>query len=134
MRTHRFAAVATGLCLAVPTAAGAANRPQAGLWEVTATVELPGVKSPAPTTQTECLSQSDVEADPAPGLQQGACRATDVRRSGDKVTWKLDCGDIGKGEGEVVYQSPTSYEGWMRLETMGTAVRTTIHARRLDKC
>ena len=75
-----------------------------------------------------------MDADPAPEIDKGACRVTDTRRSGDKVTWKLDCGQVGKGEGEVVYRSPTAYEGWMKLETGGRVVRSTIRARRLSGC
>jgi hypothetical protein len=105
-----------------------------GLWEVTVTVELPGVASPPPTVQTECLSQSDVDADPVPQIDKAACKATDIHRSGDKVTWKLDCGPIGKGDGELTYQSASWYEGSMRLETGGMVVRTKIRAKRLSKC
>ena len=133
MRAHGLVALAT-LSLAMPVAAGAGERMQPGLWEVTATVELPGTASPAPTTQTECLSQKDVDADPVPEFEKGACQVTNARRSGDKVTWKLDCGQIGKGEGEVVYRSPTAYDGWMKLETGGTVVRSTLRARRLGGC
>ncbi len=37
------------------------------------------------------LSQQDVDADPVPVIDKGACRATDVHRSGDRITWKLVC-------------------------------------------
>jgi len=118
-----------------PLPARPAERVQPGLWEVTATVELPGAATPAPpSTQTECLSQHDVDAELVPELAKGGCRVTDARRSGDRVTWKLDCGALGKGEGEVVYQGPTAYQGWMRLETGGTTVRTTIRAKRVGGC
>ncbi|HET6437248.1 MAG TPA: DUF3617 family protein [Anaeromyxobacter sp.] len=131
---NRLALLAAAISLARPWPAAAGERLRAGLWEVTATVELPGAGSPAPTKQTECLSQEDVEADRVPEIAQGVCRVTDARRSGDKVTWKLDCGSLGKGEGEIVYRSPTSYDGWMKLETAGAVVRTTIQARRLRDC
>ena len=134
MGTHRAVTLVAAFAIAAPAAVPAADRIQPGLWEVSATVASPGVPSPAPTVQTECLSQSDVDEGPLAGVDKGACRATDVRRSGDKVTWKLDCGQLGTGEGEVVYRSGTEYEGWMRLETGGTSVRTTIHARRLRAC
>ncbi len=134
MRLNRPALIAIALSIATPALVSAAERMQPGLWEVTATVELPGTQSPAPTTQTECLSQKDVDADPAPVLDTRGCRVTDARRSGDKVTWKLDCGQVGKGEGEIVYRSPTACEGWMTLETGGTVVRTTIRARRIGAC
>jgi len=134
--THRALALAFALLLTLPPLASAAERAQPGLWEVSVQVELPGVSPPPPTTQTECLSQKDVEADPVPSLDKGACRATDVRRSGDKVTWKVVCeGPLpGRGEGEITYQSPTAYDGWMTLETGGAVVRATLKARRLGGC
>ena len=68
-------------------------------------------------------------------MARGAFRgAAPTHRSGDKVTWKLDCGQVGKGEGEVTYRSSTAYDGWMKLDTAGTVVRTTIRARRLSGC
>jgi Protein of unknown function (DUF3617) len=126
--------LAISLMVLMPPAARAAERLQPGLWEVTASVELPGVPAPSLTTQTECLSQKDVDADPVPELDKGACRASQIRRSGDQVTWKLDCGPLGRGEGQVVYKSSTAYEGWMTLSSAGTALRTTIRARRVGEC
>ena len=134
MSINRVAMIITALSVAAPAAARAGGHMQPGLWEVTATVELPGVAPPTPTVQTECLSQQDVDADPVPEIDKGACRVTGIGRSGDKVTWKIDCGQLGKGEGEVVNRSPTAYEGWMKLETGGTVVRTTIRAQRLRGC
>jgi len=131
---NRLARLVPAFLLVLPSLPVAAERIRAGLWEVTASVELPGVSSPSPTKQTECLSEEDVEADRVPEIAQGACRVTDVRRSGDRVTWKLDCGAVGKGEGEIVYRSPISYDGWMKLETGGTVVRTSIRAQRLRDC
>jgi len=132
---NRLARLAATAFLLLPPLLMAATGPiQPGLWEVTVIVELPGVQSPAPTRQTECLSQEDVEAERIPQIAQGACRVRDARRSGDTVNWRLDCGAVGKGEGEIVYRSSTRYDGWMKLETGGTVVRTTIEARRLRDC
>jgi hypothetical protein len=134
MTSTRFGFAVLALILA-PLPARPADRVQPGLWEVTATVELPGAATPLPpTTQTACLSQHDVDAELVPELAKGGCRVSDARRSGDKVTWKLDCGPAGKGQGEIVYQGPTAYQGWMTLETGGTVVRTTIRAKRVGGC
>lgn len=134
MKTRTLAIVALAASCLAPRPARAADKLQAGLWEITAAVELPGTSAPAPTKQTECLTQAQVDAEPAPGIQQGACKVTDVRRAGGTTTWKLDCGEVGKGSGEVKLKSATEYEGWMTLETGGATVRTTIRARRIDKC
>jgi hypothetical protein len=119
--------------LAGPALARQALR--AGLWEVKVDVADTGSGMKLPSSsQKECLSQAQVDADPVPELEQGSCRATHIRRSGDKVTWDLDCAGVGKGHGEVTYTSPTSYDGWMTLELVGTTVRATIQARRVGDC
>jgi hypothetical protein len=46
---------------------------------------------------------------------------------------ELYCGQLGKGEGKIVYRSPSAYDGWMKLETGGTIVRTTIRAGRVSE-
>ena len=35
-----------------------------------------------PVVQTERMSKEQVNADPVPSLDKGACRATDIRRAG----------------------------------------------------
>ncbi|HUK65363.1 MAG TPA: DUF3617 family protein [Anaeromyxobacteraceae bacterium] len=122
------------LSLAPAATVRAEGRMQPGLWEVTATVELPNSEAPPPTTQTECLTQKDVDEDPVAGIEHGACRVTDVVRQGDKVSWKVDCGEVGRGGGELIYRSSTAYDGWMKLETSGTVVKTTIRAKRVGGC
>jgi hypothetical protein len=132
----RLALAALLVALAAPAASDGA-RGQPGLWEITATVELPGQALPLPpTTQTECLSQADLDADPAPVIDRGACRATDVRRSGDTVTWKVACDGAagGTGEGEITFRGPAAYDGSMVMELAGTRVRTTLRARRVGDC
>jgi len=132
------AAVATALALlapALPSTARAGDKVQAGRWEITATAELPGTPA-IPTTQVECLSQADVDADPVPELDRGACRAKNVSRSGNRVSWTLVCSGAlnGTGRGEIVYQGPTAYSGWMTLEAGGTTMKVTLRARRLGGC
>ncbi len=125
------------LLLAAPDRTVADGSMQPGMWEITVTVEMPGTAMALPpTVQTQCMSQKDVDAEPVPSLDQGACRATDIRRAGSKVTWKLTCSGPtpGRGEGEITYQGPTAYDGWMTLETNGVVVRTRLQARRVGGC
>jgi len=108
-----------------------------GLWEITAQVEIPGQQAALPpSTETECLSQADLDAEPATTLDRGACRATDVQRSGNKVTWTITCDSpvSGKGKGEIAYRSSTEYAGAVTMEIAGTTVRTTVKAKRVGAC
>ena len=134
---NRTALLISFLFMGMPVAASAAEQMQAGMWEVSVSVEMPGMAMPMPpTTQTQCMTKEEANADPVPSLDKGACRATDIRRSGNKVAWKLTCSGTppGRGEGEITYQSPTGYDGWMTLETGGITVRTKISARRIGGC
>ncbi len=98
-------------------------------------VDSPGMTLP-PIVQSECMSKEQVNADPVPSLDKGACRAIDIRRSGSKVTWKVSCTGtlVGRGEGEITYRSPTAYDGWMTLETSGVTIRSKVQARRVGGC
>ena len=130
-------ALATSLALAAPPAALAEAHRKAGLWEVTATTEVQGTAlALPPVSQTECLSQQEVDADPVETLDKGACRATDIRRERGRVTWKLVCSGTleGKGQGEIVYESPTAYRGSLTLQASGTTVKVTLRARRVGGC
>ena len=134
---NRTAFLVSILLMGMPGAATAADQMQAGMWEVSVSVEMPGMAMPMPpTTQTQCMTKEEANADPVPSLDKGACRATDIRRSGNKVTWKLICSGTpsGRGDGEITYQGPTAYDGWMTLETSGVTVRTKISARRIGGC
>ena len=134
-RLARLAAVLAASTLLAPGAALAKGRTLPGQWEVALAVALPlGAGDAPPTVQTECLSQADVDADPIPQLDKGACRATDIRRTGDRVTWKVDCGALGKGGGELHYVSPTAWEGTLSLTSSGLPVRATFKARRTGDC
>jgi hypothetical protein len=135
MRSAHLAAVAaSALALVAPGAASAKGRTLPGLWEISATVELPVGGAMPPSVQTECLSQDDVDADPLPEFEKGACKASEIRRRGDRVTWRVDCGALGQGGGELHYVSPTAWEGSLSLTSSGLPVRATFKARRLGDC
>jgi hypothetical protein len=123
----------TGALALAPRAALAGERARPGLWEVTVDVSGPGMAVP-PSSQTQCMSQEDLDADPVPEMEKGVCRATNIHRAGNRVTWEVNCGELGHGKGELEYSSPTSYDGRMELELSGASLRATIRARRTGDC
>lgn len=121
--------------LLLSTPASAEQAFQAGRWEVTVDVSAPGSEVRMPSSsQTECLTQAELDRGPVPELERGACKATHIQRSGDTTTWDLDCGPLGKGRGEIIFRSPVRYDGWMTLDASGTTVRASIVARRIGDC
>ncbi len=88
------------------------------LWDVTIKMEMVGMPMvmPAQTIQNCFKSNRRVEA-AIP--QQENCRTSDVRITGDRVTFKITCtGDQPMtGTGDIT-SSATKYEGVMALKSM----------------
>lgn len=87
------------------------------LWDVTTKMEIVGMPMAMPAqTHQVCLKKDRRAEDTIP--QQDDCRATDVRTSGNKVSYKMVC--TGKnpmtGEGEIT-SGPNAYEGKLRARS-----------------
>lgn len=91
-------------------------------WEVTTKSEMSGMPYGMPeTTMTVCQPKSG-EPDPKQMMEQdGNCKVTDVKHSGNKTTWKVRCDGDGQkmsGSGEITH-SKNSYQGTTHMT--GTA-------------
>lgn len=112
-----------------------------GKWEVTTQMEMPGMPMQLPaTTRTQCVTQAH-EDDPASTLPNGSpdpqadCKASDYRRDGNKVTWKLTCtgSEPMTGEGAIVVDGDR-YDGTMVM-TMDQGSMTMKYAgKRVGDC
>lgn len=79
---------------------------QPGLWEITTTMEMPGMafKMPAATV-TQCITPEAMVPQTVQGNDK--CRMLDNRVDGDVVTWTVRCDSAGgsmTSQGAVVYQ------------------------------
>lgn len=125
--------------LSIPVASRAAGSPmEDGLWEISTTMEMPGMpyKVP-PTTVTHCYTKEDLKDNQKTIPQQkGDCKVTDQKYSGSKISWKMVCSgeNPAKGAGEIVFKGSTAYEGTMKMETKGMAMTTKYKARRIGNC
>ena len=109
-----------------------------GLWEITTTMDMPGMpfKMP-PTTVSHCYSKEDVASkERVVPKQKDDCKMTDFRQSGNRVTWKVACRGkhASKGEGEMVFRGATAYEGSMKLDSDGMVMTTNYKAKRVGDC
>lgn len=129
------------LAAAAATPALAADAPQMspGMWEIVATMEMPGLpfKIP-PQTVKHCytkeeLAKAESSAVPEPGKD---CKLTEQKRVGNKLTWKVVCTgkSPGTGEGEIVFASSQAYDGTMKMETGGRTMTTRYAAKRVGDC
>lgn len=87
------------------------------LWDVTMKMEIVGMPMAMPAqTHQSCLKKDRKAEDAIP--QQDDCRVTDVRTTGNKVSYKMVC--TGKnpmtGEGEIT-STPSAYEGKIRARS-----------------
>lgn len=91
-------------------------------WEVTTQSEMAGMPYEMPeTTMTVCQPKGGAP-DPQQMMQDDSnCKVSDVKTSGNKVTWKVRCDGNGQkmsGGGEITH-GKSSYKGTMHMS--GTA-------------
>ena len=125
--------------LLLPATIQAAGSPmQEGLWEISTTMSMPGMPYKIPPTKvTHCYTKEDLKDNRnAVPKQQGDCKVTDMKTSGNRTTWKMVCtgNSAGKGEGEIVYNGSTAYEGSMKMETQGMKMTSKYKAKRIGVC
>lgn len=134
---HRYLHI--GLCsvalLLLPTPAPAAETMRPGLWEISTTMEMPGIPfQPPPSIVRHCYTAQDVKEQPVPRDEQ--CKVTDLKSSGSKTSWKFVCtGEAAsKGEGEITFRGDSAYEGRSKVETGGMTMTMTYRAKRISDC
>jgi hypothetical protein len=104
-------------------------------WEVVSRTEMPGMAMPD-STITVCL-QKGAAKDPKQLIKQDGCEITNLKTSGSKTTWKMECdNDEGKmsGSGEITSQAD-SYQGVAKMSgtSQGQAINMTAnyHGKRI---
>jgi len=91
-------------------------------WEVTSKTEMAGMPYAMPETVITVCQPKGGAPDPQQMMQnEGNCKVSDIKTSGNKVTWKVRCEGDGQklsGGGEITH-SQSSYQGSMHMN--GTA-------------
>jgi hypothetical protein len=115
------------LALAPPAVAGAAGAetpPEPGaFWEAQVEMQMPA------QTSRVCLPKKGAEDQP-PGARDEKCKITDLKRSGQRMTWKMTCRDGTSGEGDVTWGKDT-YDGTMRMRTHGQEMRMKMKGKKV---
>jgi hypothetical protein len=125
------------LCtLVLPAASFAADMMRDGYWELTTTMDMPGMpmKMP-PTTIKHCYTREDVKDEKKTITTDKNCTVTDMKRSGNKITWKMTCTGKNAGEfsGETVYKGDV-FDSSMKMLSQKQAMNMTIKGKRLGNC
>ncbi len=125
------------LCtLVLPAASFAADMMRDGYWQLTTTMDMPGMpmKMP-PTVIKHCYTKEDVK-DPKKTVNTDKnCTVTDLKQSGNKVTWKMKCTGKNAGDfsGETVFKGD-SYDSTMKMQTQGSSMNMQVKGKRLGNC
>jgi len=115
----------------------AASEMREGKWEITSKVEMPGMPMKmAPTVMTHCYTKEDVkDRKNVVSNKNNDCKVTDMKVSGNKVTWKMKCTGKSKGtfSGVTVFGSDY-YNSTMNMQSEGYNMTTKVKARRIGNC
>lgn len=112
----------------------AADAPLGDLWETTSQMSMPGMPSMPPQTAKLCTAKEWTQPPPPP--QGQSCQQTDFRKTGNTVTWKIQCtGQMAMaGEGRIVFDTPTSYSGTIQFAVEGMAMTVRLTGKKTDQC
>jgi hypothetical protein len=125
------------LCAIVTPFAHADIDMQPGMWEQTTRIEMPGMSIPE-TRTTYCLRKEDLVPK---NTGQPGCKITNIKQSGNMVTWETICvqdGTKSRGRGKVTYSGTTS-NGSMNFTIENPSappmkMHYTFSARRVGNC
>jgi hypothetical protein len=102
-----------------------------GLWEMTTTVDMPGMPSKS-FTHTTCLTREKA----VPQTAESGCTIKDVKTQGNTVTWAVVCKE-GTSAGKVTYAG-TTMEGFTEttVKTNGNTMtmKSRMKGKRIGPC
>jgi hypothetical protein len=115
----------------------ASDEMRAGKWEITSSMDMPGMpyKMP-PTVISHCYTKEDVkDQKKVIANKNNDCTVTDMKKSGNKVTWKMQCTGKSKGtfSGETLF-GKDFYESTINIQSEGRSMTTKSKAKRIGDC
>jgi hypothetical protein len=104
-----------------------------GLWEITSTVDMPGMPAKS-FTNTTCLTKEKA----VPQTTQSECTMKDVKTQGNTVTWTVVCkGGMSTSTGKVTYAGTTMdgvVETTVKTNGKTMTMKSTIKGKRIGAC
>jgi hypothetical protein len=122
--------------LLLPATSFAAENMRDGYWELTTTMEMPGMPMKmAPSKIKHCYTKEDVKDQRKAISTDKNCTVTDFKQSGNKVIWKMKCTGQNAGvfSGETIFRGD-SYDSIMNMKTQGHTMNVKVKAKRLGSC
>lgn len=122
--------------LVLPATIFAADMMRDGNWELVTTMDIPGIPMKMPPTKIEhCYTKEDVKDQRKTISTDKNCAVTDLKQSGNKVTWKMKCTGRNPGEfsGETIFKGD-AYDSTMKMTSQGQTMNMKVKAKRLGNC
>jgi hypothetical protein len=110
----------TGISFAAPNM-------EDGLWEITTTVDMPGMPSNFFTHKT-CLTKEKA----VPQTAESGCTIKDVKTQGNTITWTVICRE-GTSTGKVTYAG-TTMDGVIETSVKTNGKTMTMKSTMKGKC
>jgi hypothetical protein len=121
------------LLLLAPALARAADadipREPGVYWEQSIEMQMAGFSMPAQTSKV-CISKKGMEEPPRSAKDNQKCQMTDVKRSGQRMTWKMKCEDGTTGEGDIT-SGPDAFDGKMTMRTQGQEMNMKMKGKKV---
>lgn len=106
------------------------------LWEVSSKMEMKGMPFAMPAHSSNVCIPKGQEKDPNRSVPNDKnCKMSDVKVSGNKMTWKMQCEgkDAMSGSGEMTY-SPGAYSGKMKMHSKDGDMAMAYDGKRIGSC
>ncbi len=133
---HKIKATIFAIICSITGIANAADiNMNPGLWEWTATINMPNAPMQIPpTVNRKCLTSKDLVPEARKPGQK--CSIKDLKTSRDRVTWAMTCttpqGPIAS-TGEMNYQGNTA-NGAVKINTQGMLMTSKMSGKRIGPC
>ncbi|MBI3222785.1 MAG: DUF3617 family protein [Nitrosomonadales bacterium] len=106
------------------------------LWEVSSKMEMKGMPFAMPAQSNNVCIPKGQEKDPNRSVPNDKnCKMSDVKVSGNKMTWKMQCEgkDAMSGSGEMTY-GPGTYSGKMNMHSKEGDMVMAYDGKRIGSC
>lgn len=134
---YRISVIAAAVSVLFLAGTSSAIDMKAGLWEITSSMEVPGMKMPA-YKHTQCLNSKDnIPQDSDMDKEHNQdCKIKNTEVKGNTVTWEVHCTSDGKpvnSYGKITYKGD-SFNGESKMEVEGMNMVQKMSGRRIGNC
>lgn len=116
--------------------ASEAAEPAGELWETTSQMSMDEFPMPMPLQTLRVCSRKDWKQPPGGTDPQQNCRSSEMKISGSKTTWTVQCAGppAMTGVGEITRQGADSYTGLVKFTSEEMTMTLRLAGRKIGTC